>query len=383
MSDIPGFLFIPSSIMANIEKVSLTSTDGAQIHAWVARPEGEFAKHPKGAIIVVQEIFGVNAHIRWVVAEQYAKAGYLAIAPCFFDRLEANVELDYNPEGVAAGRALVDKLGMDAPMRDIRAAQLQLARDAEGRNLPCGVVGYCWGGSVAYLAATRLGLPAVGFYGGRTVPHLHERTQAAVMFHFGGKDPMIGPDAVAKIKAANFGAPLYVYDDAGHGFNRSGHPDFHAPSSELALSRSLEFFGKYVKPARLDKVRTHKDLVDEAVARVKTVSIEEAKGLHGRDDVVFVDIRDPREVSRDGTIPGALLAPRGMLEFWVDPASPYYKPEFDPAKQYLFFCAAAWRSALATSTIQDMGVLPNVAHLDGGFGGWRTAGLPVENKEKK
>ncbi len=368
--------------MATLEKVPLTSSDGAQIHAWIARPEGEFAQAPKGAVIVVQEIFGVNEHIRWVLTEQYAKAGYVAIAPCFFDRVEADVELGYTPEGVARGRTLVDQIGMDAPMRDIRAAQLQLARDGHGRNLPCGVVGYCWGGSVAFLAATRLGLPAAGFYGGRTVPFLHERTQAPVMFHFGAKDPMITAEMVAKVKEANFGAPLHVYE-AGHGFNRAGHPDYHQASSELALQRTLEFFGKHVKPARLGQVRTHKDLVDEAVARVKTMTVEEAKGLHGRDDVVFVDIRDPREVSRDGTIPGALLAPRGMLEFWVDPASPYYKPEFNPDKQYLFFCAAAWRSALATSTVQDMGVLPKVAHLDGGFGAWRNAGLPIEQKDKK
>lgn len=123
-------------------------------------------------------------------------------------------------------------------------------------------------------------------------------------------------------------------------------------------------------------------MVDEATSKIKTVSIDEAKALHGQDNVVFVDIRDPRELTRDGTIPGALHAPRGMLEFWVDPASPYYKPEFDPTKQYLFFCAAAWRSALATATVQDMGVLPNVAHLDGGFGAWKKAGLPIETKDK-
>jgi carboxymethylenebutenolidase len=365
--------------MPTLEKNLITSSDGVQIQAWVARPDGEFAEHPKGAVIVVQEIFGVNEHIRWVLQEQYARAGYLAIAPCFFDRVEPNVELGYTAEGTAKGRALVDQLGMDGPLRDIRAAQLQLAKDEKGRALACGVVGYCWGGSVAYLAATRLGLPAVSFYGGRTVPFLHERSQAPVMFHFGEKDPIITAQMVGQVQAANFGVPLYVYP-AGHGFNRKLHPDYDEASSNLALERSLAFFAKHLKPARLGKIHSHKAMVEEASSKIKTISIEQAQALHGQDNVVFVDIRDPRELARDGTIPGALHAPRGMLEFWVDPSSPYYKQEFDPEKQFLFFCAAAWRSALATSTVQDMGVLPNVAHIDGGFGAWKKAGLPIETK---
>jgi carboxymethylenebutenolidase len=368
--------------MPTLEKHLLNTLDGRQIQAWVARPEGQFATRPRGAVIVVQEIFGVNEHIRWVLQEQYAAAGYLAIAPCFFDRVESNVELAYSPETALKGRALVDQLGMDAPLRDIRAAQRALAKDDEGRALPCGVVGYCWGGSVAYLAATRLGLPAVSFYGGRTVPYLHERTQAPVMFHFGELDPMITSDMVGQIKEANFGAPLFVYP-AGHGFNRSAHPDFHVDASGLALQRSLEFFAKHLNPSLPATLRSHKDLVDQASSKIKTVSIEQAQALHGRDDVVFVDLRDPRELSRDGTIPGAMHAPRGMLEFWVDPSSPYYKPEFSPDKTFLFFCAAAWRSALATATVQDMGVLPKIAHIDGGFGAWKKAGFPVETKESK
>jgi carboxymethylenebutenolidase len=363
-------------------RFEFTSTDGVKVGAYVARPTGEWAQRPKGCIIVVQEIFGVNEHIRWVMQAQYAAAGYLAIAPCFFDRIEKNVELGYSPETRDKGIALVGQLGMDAPMRDIRAVQQQLAFDSEGRALPCGVVGYCWGGSVAYLASTRLGLPAVGFYGGRTAPYLHERPQAPIMFHFGEKDASIPADTVSKVRAANFGAPLHVYP-AGHGFNRSGHPDFHPESSALALERSLAFFEKHVRAERPEFQKGHKAMVDAAAAKIKTVSVSEAKALLGRDDVLFVDIRDPRELERDGTIPGALSAPRGMLEFWVDPNSPYYKPAFDPNKQIFFFCAAAWRSALATATVQDMGYLPKVAHIDGGFGAWKEAGLPIETKEKK
>jgi carboxymethylenebutenolidase len=357
---------------------AITAT-GAPLHVWVARPQGEFAGRPKGAVILVQEIFGVNDHIRWVLQEQFAKAGYLALAPCFFDYIAPNVELAYTPEDTVKGRALVDALGMDQPLRAIRLVQEQFSLDLQGRKLPCAVVGFCWGGSVAYLSASRLGLPAVSYYGGRTVQFLHERPQAPVMFHFGAKDPLISQEAVAKTRAANFGAPLHVYE-AGHGFNRNAHPDFDATASQLALARSLEFLDKHLRPAPIGQTVSHKQLVDDASSRVKSLTIEQARALHGQENVVFVDIRDPREVARDGSIPGALHTPRGMLEFWVDPASPYYKPVFQADKKYLFFCAAAWRSALATELVQRMGFLPDVAHIDGGFIAWRDAGLPVEKK---
>ncbi|HYM31892.1 MAG TPA: rhodanese-like domain-containing protein [Candidatus Cybelea sp.] len=125
-----------------------------------------------------------------------------------------------------------------------------------------------------------------------------------------------------------------------------------------------------------------KQLVDEASADIETVPIAEALKLHGRPDVVFVDLRDVRELEREGTIPGAFHAPRGMLEFWVDPDSPYFKPIFGEGKRYLFYCASAWRSALATKAVQEMG-LPKVAHIEGGFTGWRKAGGPVVPREHK
>ena len=128
--------------------------------------------------------------------------------------------------------------------------------------------------------------------------------------------------------------------------------------------------------------KTAKSMVDEAMAQIRTFSLDEARALHGRDDVQFVDIRDVRELERDGVIPGALHAPRGMLEFWVDPESPYHKPVFGSGKQFVLFCAAGWRSALATKTLQDMG-LDAVAHIDGGFSAWKAAGAPVSEKAKK
>ncbi|MCC7548617.1 MAG: rhodanese-like domain-containing protein [Burkholderiales bacterium] len=125
-----------------------------------------------------------------------------------------------------------------------------------------------------------------------------------------------------------------------------------------------------------------KQLVDEASQSIKTVPTEDAIKMHGDPNVVFVDIRDPRELERDGMIPGAFHAPRGMLEFWVDPASPYYKEVFGSGKQFLFYCASAWRSALATKAVQDMGLEP-VAHVQGGFNGWKKAGGPVADKKEE
>ncbi len=129
-------------------------------------------------------------------------------------------------------------------------------------------------------------------------------------------------------------------------------------------------------------------LVDEAMSQVTTYSVEQVRARLGTDPALqLVDIRDVRELEREGTVPGALHAPRGMLEFWVDPDSPYHKPAFaDEGKEYVLFCGAGWRSALATQTLQNMG-MTNVAHIDGGFTEWAQAGAPVvtlaEAKAKK
>lgn len=124
-------------------------------------------------------------------------------------------------------------------------------------------------------------------------------------------------------------------------------------------------------------------LVDEATAQITTYTIEEVRTRLAACDptLQMVDIRDPRELEREGTVPGALLAPRGMLEFWVDPDSPYFKPVFaDEGKEFVLFCGGAWRSALAAKALQDMG-MTNVAHVEGGFGAWVKAGAPAESME--
>ena len=123
-------------------------------------------------------------------------------------------------------------------------------------------------------------------------------------------------------------------------------------------------------------------LVADANSEIETVSLEDGKSLLDDDGVVFVDIRDVRELEREGMIPGALHAPRGMLEFWVDPDSPYHKDIFASGKKFIFYCAGAQRSALATKAVQNMGLTP-VAHLEGGFGGWKESGAPVSQRERR
>jgi rhodanese-related sulfurtransferase len=121
----------------------------------------------------------------------------------------------------------------------------------------------------------------------------------------------------------------------------------------------------------------YKALLAEAEARITTLDVAQASAMLGREDVVFVDLRDPRELEREGRMPGAFHCPRGMLEFWIDPESPYAKPVFQQDKTFVFFCAGGWRSALAASTAKEMGLKP-VAHIAGGFGAWKAAGAPVD-----
>jgi len=125
-----------------------------------------------------------------------------------------------------------------------------------------------------------------------------------------------------------------------------------------------------------------KQMVDEAKGRITSIKLEDAKARLGRDDVVFVDLRDVRELEREGMIPGAFHCPRGMLEFWLDPESPYHKDVFASGKEFVFYCNAAWRSALAADTAQQMG-LPRVLDMDGGFTAWKNAGYPVAQRASK
>jgi rhodanese-related sulfurtransferase len=130
-----------------------------------------------------------------------------------------------------------------------------------------------------------------------------------------------------------------------------------------------------------ERGKSVKSMVDEAMQVITSYSVDEARDLYGRDDVMFVDLRDVRELEREGVIPGAFHAPRGMLEFWVDPESPYHKDVFAQDKRFVLFCAMGWRSALATKTMQEMGI-QRVGHIEGGYTGWKGAGAPVAEKKK-
>lgn len=197
---------------------------------------------PRGGIVVVQEIFGVNHHIRRVL-DRFAAHGFVALAPCLFDHISPGIELEYNDEGIARGRELVAQLGLERALLDVEAAAKSLLDSVE----KVGVVGYCWGGTLAFLANTRLGLPAVSYYGGRTVPFLRERSKAPLMMHFGEHDPLIPPQDVAAHREALPGAHLHVYD-AGHGFNCDERADYNEEASMAALQRTLHFFEMTLHP---------------------------------------------------------------------------------------------------------------------------------------
>lgn len=212
-------------------------TAHGDIGAWRADPEGA----PHGALVVIQEIFGVNAHMRSVV-DRFAAAGYAALAPAFFDPIQAGVELDYGQDGFAKGRELVNALGLDRAV-DIVAAAAQLLK-REGRKV--GAVGYCWGGTVAYLANTRLGLPAVSYYGARTAALLDETLRAPMMFHFGEKDGSIPAEDIVRHREKQPQAAVYVYP-AGHAFNRDVDTHaYHAESAAQARERTLAFFAGHL-----------------------------------------------------------------------------------------------------------------------------------------
>ncbi|MGB0135171.1 dienelactone hydrolase family protein [Dokdonella sp.] len=189
---------------------------------------------PKGGIVVVQEIFGVNSHIRSVV-DQFAASGYTAIAPAFFDHLETGVELDYTTAGIARGRDLTSALEVEMVMADVVGAA-----DTIRSAGPIAVVGYCWGGTVALLAAGRLGMPAVSYYGARNVAYLDEGTRAPVQFHFGERDSSIPTQAIQRHRDALPDSEIFVYP-ASHGFNCDARDDYDEASAALAYQRTLDF----------------------------------------------------------------------------------------------------------------------------------------------
>ena len=217
--------------------VELAAADGHKFAVYRADPSGK----PRGAIVVVQEIFGVNGHMRRVT-DGFAASGYLAISPALFDRTKRGVDLGYDPAAIAAGRDLRGAVGDDGPLADIQAT-IDLAAGA-GK---VAVVGYCWGGALAYLAATRLtGLAcAVGYYGGGIAAAANEKTRVPVMLHFGDSDQSIPMSDVDKVRAAHPEITTYVYK-AGHGFNCDERGSYDAASAKIALDRTLAFLKEHI-----------------------------------------------------------------------------------------------------------------------------------------
>jgi carboxymethylenebutenolidase len=230
------------------EYVQLKAEDGNQLSAYVARP----AVPPVAALVIVQEIYGVNAHIR-SVAHGYAGAGFLTIAPALFDRIERKpapgVELDYSGDGSKQAFALMQKLNVDLALLDIAAA-FKWAQESVAH---IGVVGFCYGGLMAWLSATRLknlGLEpsaAVGYYAGGIGKFAQEKPTCPVMLHFGEKDDHIGADQREAVAKAHPDVTIYTYPEAGHAFNRDVDPTkYNAAAAKLALERSLAFLKKNV-----------------------------------------------------------------------------------------------------------------------------------------
>jgi len=214
--------------------IELTASDSHRLSAYLAEPAGT----PRGGIVVIQEIFGVTRHIR-DVADQYAAAGYAAIAPALFDRVERGVDVAYTDVQRAYG--YMKPLNIDNVMVDIEAA-IERVRPA-GK---VGVVGYCWGGKLAFLAAARLRIDAaVAYYGGGIQQNLAEKPRVPVMLHFGEKDTHIPLSAVEEIKAA-YPQGIYHLYPAEHGFNCTHRASFEPTSAKLAFERSVEFLRKNI-----------------------------------------------------------------------------------------------------------------------------------------
>jgi len=209
-------------------------TPAGKVDAWRADPEGA----PLGALVVVQEIFGVNPHIR-SVADGFAAKGYIAVAPALFDPVERNVELAYDDAGMQRGIELRTEVGAERAIAIVGAAA-KLLHD-EGHKV--GVVGYCWGGTLAFLANTRFGLPAVSYYGSRVVDFIDEPLRTPMLFHFGADDAGIPPEVIELHRRKHPQAAVHVYAGAGHAFNREIDPvHYHADSAALAQKRTLDFF---------------------------------------------------------------------------------------------------------------------------------------------
>ena len=217
--------------------IELTASDGRPLAAYRADPAGK----ARGGIVVIQEIFGVNSHIK-SVADGFARDGYVAIAPAMFDRVQQNVDLGYSPDDIAKGREIRGKVTTDMAMKDAQAAVKEAAKAGK-----VGIVGYCWGGFVAWMAANKVsGLAcAVPYYGGGILDNTDLQPKVPVMGHFGDKDAHIPVDGVKKLAEKHPKEQIFIYE-ADHGFNCDQRGSYNAPAAKQARERTLAFFRKHV-----------------------------------------------------------------------------------------------------------------------------------------
>ena len=217
--------------------IELKSPDGFRLSAYRAEPAGT----PRGGLVVVQEIFGVNAHIR-SVCDGYAADGYLAVAPALFDRYQRGVDWGYTPEDIARGREVRAQADAAAALMDVVAA-----RDAAAQAGRVGIVGYCWGGFIAWLAAARVDgfACAIAYYGGGMPDAVGEQPRCPVLAHFGEQDAMIPVAGVQALAAAHPAMEVHLYA-AGHGFNCDQRASFDPAAATLARERSLAFLRRHV-----------------------------------------------------------------------------------------------------------------------------------------
>ncbi|MGO4716696.1 dienelactone hydrolase family protein [Bradyrhizobium sp. 2TAF24] len=220
------------------QTITLKASDGFELGAYRADP----ATPAKAAVVVIQEIFGVNDHIR-TVCDRFTVQGYTAIAPAIFDRVEPNFQSGYSPEEVAVARKFVANPDFDAFLRDTQAAI-----DAVKSIGPVGVIGFCLGGSIAFAAATRLhGITAaIGYYGGAITRFADETPKVPTMLHYGEKDHGIPLSDVETVRAKRPDVEIFVYPGAQHGFNCDQRASYDKPSADLARQRSLAFFAKHL-----------------------------------------------------------------------------------------------------------------------------------------
>ena len=221
------------------EAIRLTALDGFEFGAYRADPEGT----AKGGVVVVQEIFGVNVHIR-SVCDRYAGAGYLAIAPAIYDRVEPGLELGYESDDIARGQEISGRCDMIDVIADVAAAA-----DAAAEAGKVGIVGYCWGGVIVYIAACRLGgrlACASGYYGRSIVQYLNETPAVPLVLHFGTLDASIPLTDVERIGQAHPEIAVHLYEGADHGFNCDLRGQYNAEAAALALERTLALFAEHI-----------------------------------------------------------------------------------------------------------------------------------------